>query len=681
MSKVKKLLIAVMVFAFFLKIGISLYMKSPWIFADEVIYFKQAQLIFENFNFLYTTEFAQTYPFAYSLIISPAFLLKDPNDVYHAMLIINALLSTLSSVVAFLLIRKFIKNEYKAVAIAFIIAFIPAIFIYTFTLMSENLYNLLFLLSIYLVYVSFETEKKIYWASTGLIIALSILTRMFALILIPAILISVLAYFIHNLENIKKAIPNIICLFIGLVIGLLPKFVQANTQVTGYNNRIYLDNLLSMFSNTENFELMMKLILNEINYLFISSLGILFVATLYIIISAFKKNTGSNEKGVMIYFISSVIFSIVLTVAHMYIAASNPSHSEHLSYFVFGRYIEPLVPVLFIFGFIGLEKLNLKSKIFLVLSCLLIFFIIIFTFPKSHYKFPNMFSLWFTQVNLRFLSIAVFAYILSVTVLLSNIRFRYKVVPTLIILFLFNFAPLFKIVKSSSNAREFIVASWFYENKIYDKKIYIDEQRYHPTQYFGTLFWARRNSVHVLSLKEIKDYKNGFFITTELLPYKIVRSEKDYKLYNLAGNLVSDNLKEYINFGENDENAHFEGFYGSEHNSKFSFRWTNGSAKILFPVKSRNVNYELQFRASSRPDITPSDMGIFVNGQPISRIKTVKGIHTYTIKISKGIIKKIPDEYFELSIFNKPFNPKELDISQDNRDLGLAFDWISLKED
>ncbi len=681
MSKAKKLLIASVVFVFLFKICLSLYMKSPWIFADEVVYSKQAQLIFENFNFHYTTEFAQTYPFAYSLIISPAFLFEDINIIYHVMLVMNALLSTLSSVVAFFLIQKFLKDEYKAVAVAFTVAFLPAVFTFTFTLMSENLYNLLFLLSIYLLYVSFETEKKKYWVLTGIIIGVSILTRMFALILLPAILISVLAYLFHSSENIKKWFYNIVYLSLGLLIGLLPKLVQADTQVTGYNNNIYFNNLLKMFSSTEDFQLMMKLVLNEINYLFISSLGILFVATLYFIILVFKKNANSNEKGLMIYFVLSVVFSIILTVAHMYTAASNPSHSEHLSYFAFGRYIEPLVPVLFIFGFIGLEKLSLRSKVFLILSCIPILFIIIFTFPRSHYKFPNMFSLWFTQVNLQFLLITVFACILSIIALLSNLKLRYKVVPILITLFLFNIAPLSKVIKSSSNAREFIVASWFYENEIYDKKIYIDEESYHPTQYFGALFWAERNSVHVTNFKKIEGLNSGFFITTKLLPYRIVRTEKDYKLYDLANTLVTRNLSEYINFGENDENAHFEGFYDPEHNSQFSFRWTNGSAKILLPLRGDNLDYKVQFKASSRPDLVSSDIEIFVNGKQISRFKAIKGTHIYTVKISKAITNELPDEYFELSIFNKPFNPKELNISQDNRNLGLAVDWISIKED
>ena len=126
LSKFKKndylpMLIYFYVFLVIGKILLALSFKTPWLIADEVVYADIAKNIVLNFNFICNLQYCQTYPPGYSFLLSFSYLFAD-NNIYHAMLFINAIANSLILFPAYYICKKFMDEK-----IAFLIAILIAI--------------------------------------------------------------------------------------------------------------------------------------------------------------------------------------------------------------------------------------------------------------------------------------------------------------------------------------------------------------------------------------------------------------------------------------------------------------------------------------------------------------------------------------------------------------------------
>ena len=187
----KKHLIILLLAITLFKIILSLFINSPHIVFDETAYSLQAHSIWFNHSHwiggrVGVVEFSQ-YPPLYSLLLSP-FSPLPAESFFHGALILNAILSTLAIIPAFYLSREYL-TENKSLLIAFLVGIMPSAFIYSYTIMSENLYLPLFLASVYFMKKVADDDSFKHNLLAGIFISLSFLTRILALALVIAYVI------------------------------------------------------------------------------------------------------------------------------------------------------------------------------------------------------------------------------------------------------------------------------------------------------------------------------------------------------------------------------------------------------------------------------------------------------------------------------------------------------------
>lgn len=173
-------IIGLLVFSLILlKIALILpYAYGPTIFPDEILYKRFAQKLIEFGHY----KSAQ-YPLAYPAFLMPAFWFTD---YFQAMVAMNAVVSSLVIIPAYLIGRNFF-SALQSFAVAIIAATLPFHWVFPRQIMSENIYFPLLIFAIYLA-VRKPTEKRIGWdILTGVVAGLLYSTRHISLVIIFAL--------------------------------------------------------------------------------------------------------------------------------------------------------------------------------------------------------------------------------------------------------------------------------------------------------------------------------------------------------------------------------------------------------------------------------------------------------------------------------------------------------------
>jgi len=162
------------------KIILSLYIHSPHIVFDETLTSTISHSIWYDHTYFIDRSYSHfpQYPFLYPLLISPL-------HTYNIILLANCFMSSLIVFPIFYLARQW-SNDNISILVALLTGIMPGSFIYTFTMMSENLFLPLFFTSILFM-------KKVYDNNTyknnivaSVCISLCVLTKMTAISLVIA---------------------------------------------------------------------------------------------------------------------------------------------------------------------------------------------------------------------------------------------------------------------------------------------------------------------------------------------------------------------------------------------------------------------------------------------------------------------------------------------------------------
>jgi len=133
-------------------------LQTPWIFADEAVYDNIAQNILDS-TFFSDLKYCQTYPPGYSVFLSIAYLFSgDKAVIYHIMLIINTILTSSIIFPSYFVLKKYISQK-QALLGSILISVLPAVTLYNFVLMSENLFIPLTMFSIWFLHEAFENNS------------------------------------------------------------------------------------------------------------------------------------------------------------------------------------------------------------------------------------------------------------------------------------------------------------------------------------------------------------------------------------------------------------------------------------------------------------------------------------------------------------------------------------------
>lgn len=209
-----------------LKLFLSPLIPTPTILGDEVIYLWIAQAPFEN-QIVIGNQYPPLYPFILSLFpsdnIQGTYLIAKTFNIFISISIIFP---------AYFLSKLFLSKQLSLI-IGLFSLFIPISFTYSFLIMSENLFYPLFLTSIYLIFKSEKEEKKWLYIISGIVIGLTVLTRIIGLVLIATYILYLIHKFIRFKEySIKKSLT-----FLSFSIVTIPYFITYKGLQYGFSEK------------------------------------------------------------------------------------------------------------------------------------------------------------------------------------------------------------------------------------------------------------------------------------------------------------------------------------------------------------------------------------------------------------------------------------------------------------
>jgi hypothetical protein len=691
--------------------------KTPWILADEVVYSKLSQDIL-HFIFVSDIKDAQTYPPGYSVFLSGANLLSPGKQaLYRNMLFINSFLSSSIIFPAYFLLKKYTSNL-QALAGSLVISALPCVVTYTFVVMSENLFVPLVLYSVWFLHEAFEKNKMQWNLLAGLSVFYLYFTRETGIVFILSVFIS-LIYFVWSsgsgdrLKILKNKIVFVFS-FAAPVFGWLVYKAAELSTGSVYDTARYSSSMVDSIAGIESFELFVRLMLNEIGYLVVSTYLIIFIICVLFISECISKlklagfseyiiklgpKTTMALNSSIVYFISFSAGLLLVTVTHMKLYIGNPDN------FIFGRYIDPIIPVIFLFGLIGIGFLQNRHDDFvtkwkykaMILSGIL-FLPFLYYLPHTNYGFPNMFGIYYVlylQKNMSYLLLislfALFFVIIPFYLLKSihnskttNLFFVYLILLS-VSLSIPTYEKQLENMRNTDNVNQ--IGRYLENNSSDTTLILMDHENvgeyWGPQMWFLTQYWAYGEMVKRFTNDDpagvfTKEYTDGtdYIISKKLLPYDCVKTANNgYKLYDLkTSSQIASNVEipYIIDIGKNDSHI-IEGFYDSELGEN---RWTTNSSKIKIEYGSLQGPFILEvMMVSPRPQTDPANVTFYMNGYPIGSVDGIIGTNDYSVVVPQEYLE---DRYQILEIRTNTWRPSDDGYVDDHRDLGIQIDWIKI---
>jgi len=404
---------------FLAKIIISLNFRSPFSLPDEVEYFLKASSIFHTQNPFGSIPVGGAFP-GYPLVLSVFFLGGGSSlAIYHSILIFNAFLSSVLVFPVYFILKEFCDRKYCIIG-TIIVAVLPAINVYSFSVLSENLLIPLIMFSLWFFV---ELRKK-----NAIILYLLFCLTLFLLILNrpTGFLVALSFMIVLFFENVVKGstprrvlilvLSAAICVAAGIVLGNF--VIQNNIIVSGYNVSDLVTGTLDLLGTTSFFIQITVAFLSQVEYLFISCYGIFVVLAGLLVLSMFhplgklKTPSGDHSEGLDTFHqnvlkelvLVILTFSLLLMVITSFYLTEY-SKTTSLAIDIYGRYVDPMVPLVFTLGIISLSLLLKKVRsfprsTFMWTSGIYIFIItaIILTFPlilKNNYIDVSVLSIWY----------------------------------------------------------------------------------------------------------------------------------------------------------------------------------------------------------------------------------------------------------------------------------------------
>lgn len=542
---------------------LSLKFQSPWLLPDEVSYAKMAGDIFGSVY----SGLPRGYPF----ILSITYLFsKDMMVVYHLMLVVNSFISSLIIFPSYFILNKYCSKDFSFAG-AIIIATLPSLTHYTFLITTENLFVPLFVFSIWFLLEAYEKEEPFWIVLAITSTSLLLFTRHTGIFMIAAMAVS-LAYYLLSGKR-SNAVRGIVLskrtyIFLFLFIVLLGLFGLA---LTGSDRSSYFNWLidraradsqvfLSLFLDINHLKSYLVLLQNEIGYLIIASYFIftylairlfsgLFLASVKQIgassISSWFDSLGREKmqalRSVSIYYLLTSAILVFTTTLSVY----------QLQQELIGRYIDPIIPGLFLFGFIGLYHMHeapqkRDSRAFTMLAIFAVVFSLLFFFSFPILT-PNIVTIYY----INFLkSIApnwiIFPAFAAGSFLLLNSYKNWGANRTIFFTTLIIFSVCIcaytynadLVLHSKTNYDQNQIGDYLSIHGTKDMRVVMDDSVAQNDWYFVamTRFWMKGEVTYqpiTGNLSDMKGYTNEtYLITSKVLPLEpLAVSTRGYYLY------------------------------------------------------------------------------------------------------------------------------------------------------
>ena len=569
MKQIIKKLILTYLIVVFVKIVFSFFISSPTGFWDEYIYAKVGRSFYYFNNFNIEQNPSPFYPPLYSILISIAYLLKDMDLVYLAMKIINAFVSSMIIIPAYLLSKELLK-ENQQIYVPILILFLPSNFSFSSYLLSENLFYPLFLSAIYFIYKTLKENNLKNNILSSIFISLSYLTRSIGLILIGIYFLSHLTNWIISKEKLQFRNLILSGFVMALIISpwLIRNYIEFGLTIKNILGWSASDNVKAVSRYKDFF------IPAFATWVIIYTVALSLMSGLIFFFSSFFTLKHIKDKNNIHYFL---ILAIITVVSYVLVLANNalgpqPENLPRIFHFLTGRpilrYIEMLNPMIIILGTVGLNNFYetqnkkllrniviLSIPFFIIASQLVIYPLT----PINNLSLSNIGLIvvilnYLTQSKLLFnfvnyiIMLSFFIILPFSTFLINKLSFKqiFCLILSLFILTnIINFGINYYQADKWSNEEQIKISKWFNENDEKISNVLIDERyignplinksalynKLGDEQYLTLMgFWINDN----LFFGNIKKTNNmDYIITKEKLNLNLVKQEGHINIYRV----------------------------------------------------------------------------------------------------------------------------------------------------
>ncbi len=365
-------LIGCYLIASLLRVYTTFFVIHPQSLPDEFYYDFTARMFLDGTLFFGSAPYPSQYPPAYPILISIGHILtENVYEAYKLILALNCFISSLIVFPAYAIIKRFASGFYP-IAGAIIVLSLPAISASTLMLMSENFFTLLVVLSVYcFIRALDDLYPTIYDVLTGLVIFIAFFTRTSGVVLVVGYVISmaILGY-LNRKTPIGKTVAKKFSFGLGAIISLyaiwsIDQILAKGKIPSGYG--MPFDQILQIIIH--NPLLFLNTFALEIQYLVIASFVIFFVFALYCLYDFMINNESIQRnhhefsgylRSIGAFITISSISLFLVGIAFIFGIIQNQMP------YMYGRYVDPLTPVLIILGTIGIasyrNRLSLNNR-------------------------------------------------------------------------------------------------------------------------------------------------------------------------------------------------------------------------------------------------------------------------------------------------------------------------------
>lgn len=347
MSKKTKIILITLFLAIFgIKAYLTTFIYVPIILPDEGCILSTSKYLAEHgklVNCSDTTNLPNgNPPPLIPIIFSVFYLLLAPLKAYKAILIFHSLIVSALIFPLYILFKKFIKdNRYIYPTISFLL-FIPQIFAYEKTVMSEALFFVTNIWIIHFYLKHFETQKVKFKIITYFLAVIAIFLRPFGFISLAAIVFN---EFMQSKNKIKGSII-LISGFIG--ISLTVKFFRPEAIDS------YLKLILSLF-NPDLYIITINALTNQINSIIAATV---LIPSIFFALKYFEKKESKYWQKIKFFILGIVLLNIFISTLTLF-----KYYLDSYGIGISTRYINISIILIYTFGTIGiLEHITQNKK-------------------------------------------------------------------------------------------------------------------------------------------------------------------------------------------------------------------------------------------------------------------------------------------------------------------------------
>lgn len=527
-----------------LKILLSVPFESPWVFGDDAIYTAKTRAILQgNFHFDEFHYGGPKVPPLYSIALLPAYFFENPAWNYHLILVINALLSSAIIFPAFFIGRRFLK-EGASILTALLVSVYPSSFGFTYMVMSENLFFPLLLVSAWLLLITFEKKSLFYEMLLGLSLGALVLTRVVGVFPIVAYLAILLFTFS------PRKLVSLIFIFLPLFWWFfLEKGAGGLESSGGYKISHYLQAVSTILSSKSNFLKALSLTFSQLGFVFIVSYIISIPLAIFgVLRKTFRSRRQKKFRLLFLFTLLNFILFLGASIAHQFLF----SQKDAIRYLVFGRYIEPLIPLIIFLGtlvFFRISKeLRLRTRLLLLASVFLLAIFANEVLPQTDYDLVNNITLLaYRPYEIMTFDFRAFIWLLffglfGLCVLFPKKFYKRLFISGMILISLVAFQPLYLRELSSSRdwAKKLDAYHWVASNAEKGEVIGFDRTDLWKDNLIHSFwlyeFWfGKKYHLKVADLEEASRSEGAirYFISPRDLNFEKVFSGKSLAVYRL----------------------------------------------------------------------------------------------------------------------------------------------------